>query len=141
MVKHTLTPGMSQRQVVPAWNREKGLLLLRLYGKAMQCMDEAVNLIDAGDVVGKSDQLIRAQDIVLQLSDALDTESVDPMARSITTNLERLYLYIYRRLIHGNLSIDRGAVLEARRLMQTLYSAWSQAVADGPPTLEVQLAR
>ena len=140
MVKHTLTPGMSQRQVVPAWNREKGQLLLRLYDKAMHCMDEAVRLIDAGDVVGKSEQLIRAQDIVLQLSDALDKESVDPMTLSITSNLERLYLYIYRRLIHGNLSIDRGAVLEARRLMQTLYSAWTQAVADGPTSLEVQLA-
>ena len=140
MVKHTLTPGMSQRQVVPAWNREKGQLLLRLYDKAMHCMDEAVRLIDAGDVVGKSEQLIRAQDIVLQLSDALDKESVAPMTLSITSNLERLYLYIYRRLIHGNLSIDRGAVLEARRLMQTLYSAWTQAVADGPTSLEVQLA-
>lgn len=140
MVKHTLTPGMSQRQVVPAWNREKGELLLRLYDKAMHCMDEAVRLIDAGDVVGKSEQLIRAQDIVLQLSDALDKESVDPITLSITSNLERLYLYIYRRLIHGNLSIDRGAVLEARRLMQTLYSAWTQAVADGPTSLEVQLA-
>lgn len=140
MVKHNLTPGMSQRQVVPAWNREKGQLLLRLYDKAMHCMDEAVRLIDAGDVVGKSEQLIRAQDIVLQLSDALDKESVDPMTLSITSNLERLYLYIYRRLIHGNLSIDRGAVLEARRLMQTLYSAWTQAVADGPTSLEVQLA-
>ena len=103
-------------------------------------MDEAVSMIDSGDVIGKSEQLIRAQDIILQLSDALDKNSVDPIARSITHNLERLYLYIYRRLIHGNLSIDRGAVLEARRLMQTLYSAWSQAVAEGPPRLEVQLA-
>ena len=134
MIDSSFTLGMSRGQVVPALNLEKIQLLLMLYDKAIRCMDEAVRLIEVGDVIGKNEQLIRAQDIVLQLSDALEKNASDTVARSISTNLERLYLYIYRRLIHGNLSIDRDAVLEARRLMETLYSAWTQA-ASGEPDL------
>tara|TARA_B100000315_G_C14345620_1_gene481629 strand:- start:92 stop:406 length:315 start_codon:yes stop_codon:yes gene_type:complete len=103
-------------------------------------MDDAVSLIDHGDPIGKSEQLIRAQDIVLQLSDALERNSTDPAAQSIADNLERLYLYIYRRLIEGNISIDREAIMEARRLMMTLYSAWSQAVSGSSQSQAAHLS-
>ena len=109
----------------PAVLSDKGLFLLLLYDKAISCMDEAVELMEEGDVVAKGDRLIHAQEIVLQLSDALDKS-----AGSIADNLERLYLYIYRRLIYGSVRLDRGAILEARGIMQDLYEAW-QAIIIG----------
>lgn len=109
----------------PAVFADKGLFLLLLYDKAITCMDEAMVRMEEGDMVGKGDLLIHAQEIVLQLSDALDKS-----AGSIADNLERLYLYVYRRLIHGNVRLDHNAILEARGIMQDLYEAW-QAIVLG----------
>ena len=109
----------------PAVLSDKGLFLLLLYDKAISCMDEALSLIEQGDMVGKGDRLIHAQEIVLQLSDALDKST-----GSIANNLERLYLYVYRRLIEGNVRLDRNAILEAKGIMSDLYNAW-QAIILG----------
>ena len=109
----------------PAVLSDKGLFLLLLYDKAISCMDEALSLIEQGDMVGKGDRLIHAQEIVLQLSDALDKST-----GSIADNLERLYLYVYRRLIEGNVRLDRNAILEAKGIMSDLYNAW-QAIILG----------
>ena len=111
----------------------KGLFLLLLYAKAISCMGEALELMEEGDMVAKSDRLIHAQDIILELSDALDKSTGE-----IAFNLERLYLYTYRRLIRGNVHLDREAIQEAQALMTKLYDAWgsiilgrdSSAVAD-----------
>ena len=109
----------------PAVLSDKGLFLLLLYDKAISCMDRALSLIEQGDMVGKGDRLIHAQEIVLQLSDALDKST-----GSIADNLERLYLYVYRRLIEGNVRLDRNAILEAKGIMSDLYNAW-QAIILG----------
>ena len=109
----------------PAVLSDKGLFLLLLYDKSISCMDKALSLIEQGDMVGKGDRLIHAQEIVLQLSDALDKST-----GSIADNLERLYLYVYRRLIEGNVRLARNAILEAKGIMSDLYNAW-QAIILG----------
>ena len=109
-----------------SWTLEdKSQLLLQLYQKAMQCMDEALDLIECGDMVEKGRRLIRAQDIVLQLSDSLDHQGA---GREMAANLERLYLYVYRLLIRGNNRLDCAAIGEARQLIARLYAAWEQVV-------------
>ena len=107
-----------------SWELEdRTRLLLQLYEKAMRCMDQAVVHIEAGAMVKKSEELIRAQDIVLQLSDALDHQCA---AGGLTTNLARLYLYIYRLLIAGNTRLDLASIAEAKKHMAQLYTAWVQ---------------
>ena len=109
-----------------SWSiEEKTHLLLLLYQKALRCIDQAVLDIEAGDMIKKSDELIRAQDIVLQLSDALDHCGDDG---GLTANLERLYLYIYQLLIKGNTRLDLDAIAEARKHLANLYGAWEQVV-------------
>ena len=109
---------VDQMPWAPAVLSDKGLFLLMLYDKAISCMDESLVRMEEGDMIGKGDCLIHAQEIVLQLSDALDKS-----AGAIADNLERLYLYVYRRLIQGNVRLDRGAINEARRIMHDLYEA------------------
>ena len=109
-----------------SWTIEdKSELLLQLYQKAMRCMDEAVDLIECGDMVEKGRLLVRAQDIVLQLSDSLDHQGA---GREMAANLERLYLYVYRLLIRGNNRLDCAAIGEAKQLIARLYAAWEQVV-------------
>lgn len=118
---------------------EKTHLLLLLYQKALHCIDQAVSDIEAGEMVRKSDELIRAQDIVLQLSDALDHRSDDG---GLTANLERLYLYVYQLLIKGNTRLDLEAIAEARKHLANLYGAWEQvanhAVAAAGPAVRAR---
>ncbi len=106
------------------WTLEdKSRLMLKLYQKALFCMDEAIELIECGEMVAKGERLIRAQDIVWQLSDALDHRGE---GREIAMNLGRLYLYVYRLLIRGNNLLDTEAIREARHLMAKLLSAWEE---------------
>ncbi len=121
----TVADAVEDMPWAPAVLSDKGLFLLLLYDKAISCMDKALSLIEQGDMVGKGDRLIHAQEIVLQLSDALDKST-----GSIADNLERLYLYVYRRLIEGNVRLDRNAILEAKGIMSDLYNAW-QAIILG----------
>ncbi|MFT5090653.1 MAG: flagellar protein FliS [Candidatus Latescibacterota bacterium] len=117
--------GMRISHEPTSWGiEEKTHLLLLLYQKALRCIDQAVVDIEAGQMVKKSDELIRAQDIVLQLSDALDHRSDDG---GLTANLERLYLYVYKLLIKGNTRLDLTAIAEARKHLAHLYVAWEQA--------------
>ena len=116
---------------------DKGLFLLLLYDKAIACMEEAIEQLDAGNPIAKSDCLIRAQDIVLELSDALDRSTGE-----IAYNLERIYLYVYRRLIKGNVHMDRSAIAEARDLMVKLNNAWQSIILgrDSGAVPDVQMA-
>ncbi len=111
------------------WTLEdKRDLLLKLYQKAMHCMDDALDLIERGEMVEKGKRLIQAQEIVMQLSDALDYRGE---GYEVAENLNRLYIYVYRLLIRGNTRLDCEAIGEARVLMARLFTAWGQ-VAQGP---------
>jgi flagellar protein FliS len=121
------------------WTLEdKSDLLLKLYQKAMLCMDDALDLIERGEMVEKGKRLIQAQEIVMQLSDALDYQGE---GYEVAENLNRLYIYVYRLLIRGNTRLDCEAIGEARVLMARLLTAWEQ-VAQGPePALPSSRAR
>ena len=121
------------------WTLEdKSELLLQLYQKAMHCMDEALELIERGEMVEKGRRLIRAQDIVLLLADALDHQGE---GQEVAANLGRLYLYIYRLLIRGNNRLDCEAIGEARRLMAKLFTAWEQVAYGVEPVMPGARAR
>lgn len=128
----------------PGWGAslmaDKGNLLLMLYDKAIRCMEEAIVLIVAGDMIGKGAKIIQAQDIVLQLADSLDKNSVVEGATEIAFNLERLYLYVYTRLIRGNNQLDQKAIGEALHLMGNLYRAWEEIILGASTTSEPVLA-
>jgi len=118
--------------------KDKSDLLLKLYQKAMLCMDDALDLIERGEMVEKGKRLIQAQEIVMQLSDALDYQGE---GYEVAENLNRLYIYVYRLLIRGNTRLDCEAIGEARVLMARLLTAWEQ-VAQGPePALPSSRAR
>ena len=53
-------------------------------------------------------------------------ESGYPEATSLAENLERLYVYVYIRLIRGNNHLDCEAIEESIRIMSSLNEAWGQ---------------
>jgi flagellar protein FliS len=64
--------------------------------------------------------LVKALNIVLELRDSLDfTVSTD-----LPHNLDLLYDYIQRRLLHARIKKDAAAVIESISLLETLKSGW-----------------
>ena len=108
-----------------------GKLIVLLYQGAIRFMKRALMLLEKKDLEGKGNALIRAQDIILELLYSLDQGLLD-QGDELAMNLQRLYLYSYRRLIHANLRMDADAVDEVIKLMENLLEAWEQiAGGDG----------
>ena len=107
----------------------KGKLIVMLYQGAIRFMKRALILLEKKDMEGKGNALIRAQDIVLELLYSLDQGLLD-QGDELALNLQRLYLYSYRRLVHANVHLDTDAVDEVIKLMENLLQAWEQVV-DG----------
>ena len=107
----------------------KGKLIVMLYQGAIRFMSRALLLLEKKDMEGKGNALIRAQDIILELLYSLDQDLLD-QGDELALNLQRLYLYSYRRLVHANVHMDTEAVEEVIKLMQNLLQAWEQVVLN-----------
>ena len=103
----------------------KGKLIVLLYQGALRYMRKALVQMEEKDMEGKGNSLIRAQDIVLELMYALDQKMLDD-GNELAQNLQRLYLYCYRRLVRANTQLDRGAIEEVIELLGNLLEAWEQ---------------
>ncbi|MEW6749554.1 MAG: flagellar export chaperone FliS [Candidatus Latescibacterota bacterium] len=113
----------------------KGKLIVLLYQGAIRHMKKALLHMERKEIEAKGNCLIRAQDIVLELLYALDHEMLRS-GNELALNLQRLYLYCYRRLVQANIHMDRRAIEEVVALMTNLLEAWQQ-VAVGERRAEV----
>lgn len=129
------SPAQRQYSEVQIKTANKGKLIVLLYQGAVRFMRKAQMQLDDKDMEGKGNSLIRAQDIILELMYALDQKLLDD-GNELAVNLQRLYLYCYRRLIHANTHLDRDAIQEVVGLLSNLLEAWetvSSQSPEGPP--------
>ena len=117
--------GYKQYNQVQIKTANKGKLIVMLYQGAIRFMKRALILLDKKDMEGKGNALIRSQDIILELLYSLDQGLLD-QGDELAVNLQRLYLYCYRRLVHANVHMDSDAVEEVIKLMENLLQAWEQ---------------
>lgn len=123
--------GYKQYSQVQIQTANRGKLIVMLYQGTIRYMKKALLLIDKKDMEGKGNNLIRAQDIILELLYALDQQMLES-GNELALNLQRLYLYAYRRLVQANIHVDRQAIEEVIELMGNLLEAWEHVVAgDG----------
>lgn len=86
--------------------------------------------IQRNNIAEKSKAIARASRIVLGLQGALDFEKGGDLA----TNLNELYNYVTRRLLHVNARNDLKALDEIHGLMTEIRSAWETVPALIPRT-------
>jgi len=77
--------------------------------------------IQRNDINGKWESISRASRIVLGLQASLDHEK----GGELVSNLDELYAYVSRRLIHANANNDPAIVAEIRGLMTEIRQAWA----------------
>ena len=86
--------------------------------------------IQRNSIAEKGKSIARASRIVLGLQGALDFEKGGELA----TNLNELYNYITRRLLHVNARNDLAALDEIHSLMTEIRGAWESVPALIPRT-------
>jgi flagellar protein FliS len=126
-----ISGGSRQYNQVQIQTATKGKLIVLLYQGAIRFMKKALLAIERKDMEGKGQCLIKAQDIVLELLYAIDQKMLDS-GNELALNLQRLYLYSYRRLVQANIHVDPKAVEEVVALLGNLLEAWEQVVAGEP---------
>jgi flagellar protein FliS len=106
------------RDVVLSAPPEK--LQLMLYDGAIRFCRQARDAISSNDIEGSYNLLTRAQNIVLEMQNALRPE-VDP---ALCDRMSSLYNFVYRRLVDANVNKDMAALDEALRLLEYQRETW-----------------
>jgi len=107
-------------------------LVQLLYESALTHLQLAHQLLrvesDKDQLILLERSLVKALNIVLELRDALDFT----VGSELPHNLDLLYDYIQRRLLHARIKKDIAAVKECMSLLETLKSGWD-AIAQPSP--------
>ena len=101
-------------------------LIQMLFDGLLESLAATKGHIQNGAIVEKGKSIARASRIVLGLQGALDFERGGDLAN----NLNELYGYVTRRLLHVNARNDLDALEEIFGLMNEIRSAW-----EGVPDL------
>lgn len=97
-------------------------LTLMLYNGLVKFILQGMEAIDEKNIRRANDSIIRAQDIIIEFRATLD------MKYEIAKNLDRLYEYMYRRLIDANIRKDKTILEEVLGFAKELRDSWQQAM-------------
>jgi flagellar secretion chaperone FliS len=97
-------------------------LVVMLFDRLVRDLVEGADAIDARDTVRAHEALVHAQDIVVALLGALDTDRWDH-----ANSLKGLYVWIVNELISANVLKDRSRVDACRTVVEPLRDAWREA--------------
>ena len=107
-------------------------LVAMLFDGALSAMKKALILMQMGDIAGKGQALTKAINII---SNGLQAGLDHDAGGELSTNLDSLYDYMTRRLLHANLHNDVAAIEEVSALLKPIADAWNDI---GSPTHFVQ---
>jgi flagellar protein FliS len=100
-------------------------LIQMLFDGLLESLSTAKGHITHKDITEKSKALSRAGRIILGLQNALDFEKGGELA----TNLNELYTYVTRRVLHANMHNDLAAIDEVYGLISEIRQAWDTVPA------------
>lgn len=95
-------------------------LVHMLYERAIRLIGDARKSLAAGDILGRSQAISKALEIVAELEGSLDHQAGGEISR----NLERLYQYMRTRLMTANVKQQDQPLAEVETLLGTLGEAW-----------------
>jgi len=99
-------------------------LLLLLFEAALMRQDEAIRAMQDGRLIEAVQSLIKARNILTELMVSLDHDT----APEIAANLHRLYAWCITELAQSTSDQDVNRIQSVRKVTQTLYEAWTEAI-------------
>jgi flagellar secretion chaperone FliS len=129
---------LSQYQQVRAESAIEGAspneLVGMLFQGALEKLAIAKGHMLRQEIAPKGEQLSRVISIIEGLRSTLNLEAGGEIAQ----NLNRLYEYMERRLLEGNMRNDASALDEVGRLLGEIKGAWDQIIKPVPEGLVQQ---
>ena len=111
----------------------QGQLIIMLYEEAVKHLDRGLELLslntggkkNPGNIEKISKSILKAQEIVTELTVSLDFEQGGDIAK----NLFSLYTWFNRELLQANINQDMHRITAVRNQLNELKSAWAEIVA------------
>lgn len=97
-------------------------IILMLYDGAIKFCHIAQEAIDANDIEKTNLNIQKAQKIIVQLRVSLDTKY------PVSQEFDKVYDYIYRRLVEANMKKDREILDEALKHIKTMRETWMEVM-------------
>lgn len=119
----TPNPAMRERYLADSiTTASPAKLLVMLYDRIVIDLTRAEQALAAGDRGEASQQLMHAQEIVLELRTSLDVDAWDG-----APGLANLYVFLLTELMQANITRDAARVAGCRALVEPLRDAWREA--------------
>ncbi|MBM7559373.1 flagellar export chaperone FliS [Marinitoga litoralis] len=106
-----------------------------LYLNSIERLNRARKYIEEKKFADANTQIIRVEDIIMELNLSLDMEK----GGEISKNLRSLYAYMYRRLLEANLNKNVEILEEVKSLLNTLLEAWREAMKQAGDVIKQQV--
>ncbi len=97
-------------------------LTLMLYDGAIKFCNIAMGAIENGDVSKAHTNIVKAENIITEFRSTLDFKY--PVAQ----DFERVYDWIYRRLVEANMHKDAEVLEDATRLIREMRDTWKEVM-------------
>lgn len=97
-------------------------LTLMLYNGLVKFLMQAQSAIDTNNLEKSNNSIIRSQAIIKEFQATLD------MNYEVSENLDKLYDYMYRRLVEANIKKDSGIIEEILGYSRELRDTWAKAM-------------
>lgn len=103
----------------------QGRLIVMMYEGAVRFLRDAVEAIQARRLDKANEKLIKAQDVIHELSLALNFDAGD-----ISQQLFSLYSYMNRKLVEANVNKDIPPIQEVIDHLESLLNGWREAARN-----------
>lgn len=97
-------------------------LTLMLFDGAIKFSNIALEGIEEGDIEKAHNNIIKVQKIIVEFRATLDFKY--PVAQEF----DKVYDYIYRRLVEANMKKDKEIMEEALRHIRTMRDTWKEVM-------------
>lgn len=99
-------------------------VLIMLYDGAIRFLGTAKKAMAENNIEKAHNNLIKAQQIILEFMNSLDME----IGGDIALNLYRLYEYLHHRLVQANIKKDMAMIDEVLDHLRSLKTTWEEAI-------------
>jgi flagellar protein FliS len=100
----------------------QGQLILMMYDGALQAVNQSIQCMEQKDVAGQSRFILKSQDIINELSLALDMKQ----GGEVSKTLEQLYQFVLNQLIQANITSDKMYLESVIKVLTPLQDAWKK---------------
>ena len=111
----------------------QGQLILMLYDGALQAVNQAIQCMDRKEITEQGRSILKAQDIINELSLALDMKQGGEVAKT----LEQLYQFVLNQFIQANITSDKMYLESVIKVLSPLRDAWSRISEAANEELEL----